>query len=327
MTVTPSTGSQTAAAPRDAQCAGAVMMIRPAAFGWNAQTEDSNRFQQRPAVAGPPAATTARLEFDALAGALAEAGVGVHVFEDRAQPVCPDAVFPNNWVSFHADGTAVLYPMLAPNRRLERRPELLQQLADRKAFSLRRVLDLTSLEASGVFLEGTGSLVLDRAARIAYACLSPRTHRRAVEAFCDELCYEACVFEATGAAGEPVYHTNVVLALGNRLAILARENVAPADRERVAERLSDGGRHVECIDSRQAANFAANALELRGAGATSVLAMSARAWAGVSAEARDRLASRVDRCVIVPVPTIEAIGGGSVRCMLAEVFNSRGEVV
>jgi hypothetical protein len=303
------------------------MMIRPAAFGWNAQTEDSNRFQQRPQVAAPQAAIRARLEFDALAGALAEAGVGVHVLEDRAQPVCPDAVFPNNWVSFHADGTAVLYPMLAPNRRLERRPELLQQLADRSAFSLQRLVDLTSLEASGVFLEGTGSLVLDRAARIAYACLSPRTHRRAVDAFCDELGYEACVFEATGAAGEPVYHTNVVLALGGRLAILARENVAPADRDRVTERLSDHGRHVECIDSRQVANFAANALELRAAGGMSVLAMSARAWACLSGEARDRLASRVDRRAIVPVPTIEAVGGGSVRCMLAEVFRPRREVV
>jgi hypothetical protein len=310
---------------RMGQCAATVMMIRPASFGWNADTAGSNRFQSRGAVSGRLAADLARLEFDALAGALRDAGVSVHAFEDRAEPICPDAVFPNNWVSFHADGTAVLYPMLAPSRRLERRPELLQQLADRNAFELRRIVDLTYFEDRSEYLEGTGSLVLDRVGRVAYACLSPRTHRGPLEAFCARLGYEPFAFEAADAEGIPVYHTNVVLSLGSALAVVAIGNVVAADRERLLSRLSAGGRHVECIDTGQMAGFAANALELRDVAAASVLAMSARAWASYSPDARARLANCVDRRVIVPIPTIETLGGGSVRCMLAEVFNSRGE--
>jgi hypothetical protein len=321
MTASPASPNASDPALRVGQCAGAVMMIRPASFGWNAETQGSNRFQSRAAVPGRLAADLARAEFDAVAGALRDAGVVVHAFADRAEPVCPDAVFPNNWVSFHADGTAVLYPMLAPSRRLERRPELLQQLADRNAFDLSRVVDLTHFEDTSEYLEGTGSLVLDRIGRVAYACLSPRTHRGPLEAFCARLGYEPFAFEATDAAGIPVYHTNVVLSLGSALAIVAIGNVVAADRGRLLARLSAGGRHVECIDTGQTANFAANALELRDAAAASVLAMSARAWASFSPDARARLANCVDRRVIVPIPTIEALGGGSVRCMLAEVFN------
>lgn len=325
MTATVATPNATDRTLRTAQCAGAVMMIRPASFGWNAETEGSNRYQSRADIPGRLAAEFARVEFDALAGALRDAGVVVHVFADRAEPVCPDAVFPNNWVSFHADGTAVLYPMLAPSRRRERRPELLQQLADRGAFELSRVVDLTHFEDNSEYLEGTGSLVLDRVRRVAYACLSPRTHRGPLEEFCTRLGYEPFAFEATDAAGIPVYHTNVVLSLGSKLAIVAIGNVVAADRERLLARLSAGGRHVECVDTAQTADFAANALELRGGATASVLAMSARAWASYSPDARARLASRVDRRVIVPIPTIEALGGGSVRCMLAEVFNTREE--
>ena len=155
--------------------------------------------------------------------------------------------------------------------------------------------------------------------------MSPRTHRGPLEEFCTRLGYEPFAFEATDAAGIPVYHTNVVLSLGSKLAIVAIGNVVAADRERLLARLSAGGRHVECVDTAQTADFAANALELRGGATASVLAMSARAWASYSPDARARLASRVDRRVIVPIPTIEALGGGSVRCMLAEVFNSREE--
>jgi hypothetical protein len=300
-------------------------MIRPESFGWNDQTGESNRFQRREVMPPGAAAQLARSEFDALADALRGAGIVVHVVADRAEPACPDAVFPNNWVSFHADGTAVLYPLLAPNRRLERRPELLQQLADRGAFNLRRVVDLTHFEGAGLHLEGTGSLVLDRAHRMAYACLSPRTQREPLHAFCDAMGYEPCVFEAADPAGIPVYHTNVVLSVGDSLAIAAIESVAVADRERLLSRLAAGGRPVESIDAAQVAGFAGNALELRAAGGTRVLAMSARAWASFAPEARSRVAARVDHVVSVPIPTIETLGGGSVRCMLAEVFQSPEE--
>ena len=151
-------------------------MIRPAAFGWNVETSDSNRFQARTAPADPGLAAAALAEFDETVAALRGAGVVVHAIDDRPEPRCPDAVFPNNWVSFHDDGTVVLYPMLAPTRRRERRPELLQDLVLDGSYSVARLLDLSHHELGGRFLEGTGSVVFDHVARVAYACLSPRTH-------------------------------------------------------------------------------------------------------------------------------------------------------
>jgi len=312
------------AAP-ESQCAGAVMMVRPAAFGWNPQTEPSNRFQRPGAGSATDLARAAGEEFDALADALRDAGVGVHAFDDLPQPACPDAVFPNNWVSFHADGSVVLYPLLALNRRPERRFDLLLRLEQEGRFAVRRLVDLTHYEAQGLFLEGTGSLVLDRVERVAYACLSPRTHREPLEAFCEECGYEPFVFSAADAAGVPVYHTNVVLSLGSRVAVLAVQNVAPPDRDRLLERLARDGRLVETIGRDQASAFAANVLELRAASGEAVLAMSTRAFGSFAPEARARLGARVDRVVEVPIPMIERVGGGSVRCMLAEVFLPQAE--
>jgi hypothetical protein len=233
-------------------------------------------------------------------------------------------VFPNNWVTFHPDGTVVLYPMLAPNRRLERRLDLLLALEREGPYQVRRVVDLTHHEQRGRYLEGTGSLVLDHVARVAYACLSPRTHLEPLQEFCAELGYEPCVFRALDAEGVPVYHTNVVLSVGRHVAVVAASSVADADRGRLLENLAAGGRHLESIDHTQVARFAGNALELRTATGESVLAMSAQAFAAFGPDARARLASGVDRIVAVPVPTIERLGGGSVRCMIAEVFLPQG---
>jgi len=299
------------------------MMLRPASFGCNPQTRDSNSFQHADAAPAGIAAAAARAECDALAGALRAAGVEVHAFDDRPEPACPDAVFPNNWVSCHADGTVVLYPMLAPNRRLERRRELLRQLEASGGFAVRRIVDLTAHERDGAFLEGTGSLVLDHPARIAYACLSPRTHLAPLRDFCAELGYEPCLFRATDASGMPVYHTNVVLSIGSAVTIVAAECVAAADRERLLEHLARGARRVVPIDRGQALVFAANVLEMRSRDGARVLAMSARAAASFPATTWTGIAGAVDRVVVVPVPTIEALGGGSVRCMLAEIFLPR----
>ena len=315
--------AQVDGARRQPQCAAAVMMVRPAAFGWNPQTQDSNRFQRFQAVRGHEAGALALAEFEALAAALRAAGVEVYAFDDRPTPACPDAVFPNNWVSFHPDGTVVLYPMLAPNRRAERRKDLLQKLTAAGGFEMHRVLDLTHFEHSGEYLEGTGSLVLDHVARVAYACLSPRTHPAPLQAFCAELGFEPFVFRATDAAGTPVYHTNVVLAVGGDVSIVAIDNVTATDRERLLERLARDGSYLATIGREQVAAFAANALELRSRAGGTVLAMSARALGSYSAAARARLAGCVDEVVAVPIPTIEALGGGSVRCMLAEVFLPR----
>jgi hypothetical protein len=247
----------------------------------------------------------------------------VTVAADAATPVCPDAVFPNNWVSLHADGTVVLYPMLARNRRMERRLELIAALTVERRRTVARLLDLTQHELHGRYLEGTGSIVFDHVQRIAYACLSPRTHLEPLAELCDELGYQPCTFTATDAAGVPIYHTNVMLAVGSRCSVVAADAISLPDRERVLASLAASGRHVEIIDATQMAGFAGNVLELRSADLGSVLAMSATAHASLEPAAVERLAGTVDRIVTAPIPTIETLGGGSVRCMLAEVFLPR----
>lgn len=308
-------------APPEIQCADAVMMVRPAAFGWNPQTALTNRFQVAPPECDLQSRAT--VEFDGLAAGLAAAGVEVHALADRPDPPCPDALFPNNWVSLHADGTAVLYPMLAPNRRLERRPELLTELAQRGGFRIRRLVDLTHHEAEGRCLEGTGSVVFDHSSRVAYACLSPRSDANVLRELCAEIGYQPVAFNATGPAGAPVYHTNVMLAIGRRFAVICAEAVEVGERGAILERLAASGRRVEVIDASQMAAFAGNLLELRTGSGGSVLAISARGFASLAPVARERLADCVDRVVAAPVPTIEDTGGGSVRCMIAEVFLPR----
>jgi len=307
-------------ATADAQAADAVLMVRPASFGWNPQTQASNRFQRDEPGLASGANERARAEFDALVLQLRGAGVEVAVAADVATPACPDAIFPNNWVSLHADGTVVLYPMLARNRRLERRLDLIASLAAERGRTIRRLLDLTQHESHGRFLEGTGSVVFDHARRIAYACLSPRTHPEPLAELCDELGYEQCTFAATDAAGVPIYHTNVMLAVGSRCCVVAASAIDLRDRERVLASLAGAARHVEIIDAAQMAGFAGNVLELRAAASGSVLAMSATAQTSFGPAAIERLASTVNRIVAAPIPTIETLGGGSVRCMLAEVF-------
>jgi hypothetical protein len=297
-------------------------MVRPASFGWNPQTATSNRFQASTPGTGD-LQPRALEEFDALAAALAAAGVEVHVFEDQVEPCCPDAIFPNNWVSMHADGTVVLYPMLAPNRRLERRRELVSGLEARGGFRSRRVLDLSFHELAGHFLEGTGSVVFDHVARIAYACRSLRSDVSVLRELCEELGYEPCAFDAAGSDGTPVYHTNVMLSVGNRYALLADEALPARDRGAILERLAATGRRVVTIRLDQMSSFAGNVLELRSRGGRSVLAISERGLRSLAPDQRASLADCVDEFVAVPVPTIEDAGGGSVRCMIAEVFLPR----
>ena len=310
-----------------AQAAGTVLMVRPASFGWNAETAASNRFQASAPTTGGDAATRAVVEFDALAAALAEAGVTVFACEDRADPVCPDAVFPNNWVSLHADGTVVLYPLLARSRRRERRLDVLLELERRGGHRVVRLLDLTHHELHGRFLEGTGSVVFDHVARVAYACRSPRTDAAVLDELCAELGYEAVTFTAADRAGVPVYHTNVVLSIGTSFALVCADAVPAGERGALFERVVAGGRRLVTIDHAQMGCFAGNVLELRAAGGARVLAASQRALDSLLPAARETLADSVERFVAVPVPTIEDLGGGSVRCMLAEVFLPRSEAV
>lgn len=307
---------------RSAQAAAAVLMVRPVSFGWNPETAASNRFQAHALRPGEPAGH-AVAEFDALVAALTGAGVAVHAVDDRPEPVCPDAVFPNNWVSLHADGTVVLYPMLARNRRDERRLELLTGLERRGGYRVERLLDLTHHELQQRFLEGTGSVVFDHVGRVAYACRSPRTDPVVLEELCAELDYAPVTFDAADRQGVPVYHTNVLLSIGTGYSLLCAEAVPAAQRGALLERLAAGGRRLIAIDCAQMAAFSGNVLELRGADGRRVLAGSRCALDGLAPGQRDALAGCVDAIVSVPVPTIERLGGGSVRCMLAEVFLPR----
>jgi hypothetical protein len=306
------------------QCAEAVLMVRPASFGYNPETAASNRFQRLPAGAAGEEGAAARRELEGFAGALINEGVRVCVVEDAAEPPKPDAVFPNNWVSFHEDGTVVLYPMQAESRRRERRRDVIDRVAERLGFRLSRVVDLTSHETHGRYLEGTGSLVLDHIERTAYACISPRTHPDVVREWAKDLGYEPIVFSAVDRAGVPLYHTNVLMCVGEKAAVVGTEAIAAADRGRVMERLRASGREIIELDHEAIERFAGNMLELgtwdEALGDYRVFVMSETARHALSAEAFARLSACTDEVLAVPIPTIERLGGGSVRCMLAEVF-------
>jgi hypothetical protein len=304
---------------QEPQSARAVLMVRPASFGFNPQTAASNAFQR--AADAPGGDETQRLalsEFDALARALQRAGVEVLIASDTPRPAKPDAIFPNNWVSFHVDGTVALYPMLAPNRRAERREEILEQVVREGRFRVSRTVDLTHREAEGKFLEGTGSLVLDRAHRVAYASLSPRTDLDVLGEFAQLLDYELVTFEAGDAAAQSVYHTNVVMAIGTGFAVVCGEAIAQQPhRDAVFNKLRAAGHDIVDITQRQMQEFAGNLLELAPAGGP-VIALSTTAWSSLGLAQRRILESHAE-ILPVAIPTIERIGGGGVRCMLAEL--------
>jgi hypothetical protein len=304
----------------DRQTAADVMMIRPVAFAGNPQTRASNAFQQvDPDSADAINQAAALREFAGLAAELEKAGVTVHTFEDTPEPHTPDSIFPNNWVSFHADGTVVLYPMLAENRRLERRLDLLEALSTKHGFHVSRIIDLTRHEHTGRYLEGTGSLVLDRIHRVAYACVSPRTDLDVLGDFAQQLDYDIVAFEANDANGQAIYHTNVLMSVGERFAAVCLSAIREDERDGVLNQLRGTGRAVVDLSHDQMNSFAGNMLELGSSLTGSVIAMSERARDALTAEQRATLESHAGPIVAAPIPTIEKLGGGSVRCMLAEL--------
>jgi hypothetical protein len=317
-------GHESSAAGAAQQCADAVLMIRPAAFGYNAETAVTNTFQHQDASDPAATAQLARAEFEQLAHALKSEGVQVIALDDTAAPPKPDAAFPNNWVSFHACGTVVLYPMQSASRRAERRQDVVEAVVKASGFKLVHLLDLTHYEAQGKFLEGTGSLVLDHIGRVAYACASARTHPEVVADWASELDYEPVIFQAADAGGMPLYHTNVLMCIGARAVVIGSEAIAASDRERVLARLSASGREIIEVGRAGIGQFAGNMLELaswdEALGDCRVLVMSQSARRVLKPEAFTQLSGCTDAVLTVPVPTIERVGGGSVRCMIAEVF-------
>lgn len=300
----------------DPQTSGTVLMVRPASFGFHAEAAESNAF------ARPASDTSAALrEFDGVVEALDRVGVELLVLDDLANPAKPDAIFPNNWVSFHADGTMVLYPMATAARRLERRADALAELLGTKGFDVRRVVDLSFHEQHGQFLEGTGSLVLDRPIRRAYANHSPRTEAAVVADFADRLDFSTLLFDAHDRSGRPIYHTNVLLSLGTHFAILCVDAVAPEYRAVLTGEIEASGRTLIEVDYEQMRRFACNAIELRGSSGP-VIALSSVARASFRRD-QLKLVERFGELVEADIPTIETVGGGSIRCMIADVHLPR----
>ena len=304
----------------DSQAGRSVLLVRPASFGFNPETAASNAFAN---AAGENAAVAVLREFDAVAQRLIGAGVEVLVLEDAPDPPKPDAIFPNNWVSFHADGTMVLYPMESPTRRREREPERLATLLRESGFDIRRTVDLSHHERHGRFLEGTGSLVLDRPGRRAFANLSPRTDPHVIADFDDRMDYATLLFDARDRSGMRIYHTNVLLSLGTRFAVLCTEAVAEEYRTVLIDEIEATGRTVIEVDFEQLRSFACNVIELESDRRDPVIAISAAARASLRPDQLERLES-FGELLDVAIPTIESVGGGSIRCMIADIHLPRG---
>ena len=328
------------------QSASSVILIRPTGFGFDPETAASNTFQQR--ITEPDVKRRAAEEFDALLEALRIWGVHFTVL-DPLDRNAPNGVFPNNWFSTHADGTVVLYPMLTPSRRAERDPDM-EKVLQREGFKPRRTLDFSGWEHRSLILEGTGSLVLDRVHKKAFACLSERTTERAVNAWCEQMGYTPITFVATedgripdggGVRGIPVYHTNVVMSIGEGFAVVCLDAMPyPAERQEVSEELQKSGKEVIAIGIEQMQHFLGNMLQFtsadlvssrafpptslgEGSGVRShVIFLSETAFNQLKPEQRIALQQH-GQLVPVSIPTIETVGGGSVRCMLAENFLPR----
>lgn len=294
-------------------------MIRPVRFESNPLTAESNRFQGKSRESPDAQQALALKEFDGLVAALRNAGIDVVVVEDTPNPHTPDSIFPNNWISLHADGRVVLYPMEARNRRTERRTDIIEHLNNDLGLLVTEVVDLTQHEDAGHYLEGTGSMVLDRANRVAYACLSSRTHFDPLGDFAQRMNYDVVAFDAVDADGMPIYHTNVLMNVGEQLAVICDMAIPREDqREAVLTQLRDSGHEVISLSYEQLEAFAGNMLELRNEQGERVIAMSQRAYDSLNEEQLGKL--RVNgKIVSVPIDTIEMSAGGSVRCMLAEV--------
>jgi hypothetical protein len=306
-----------------AQTTSNILMIRPVAFNYNAQTAENNYYQTAAdASQADSIQSLALVEFNTFVATLEEAGVDVLVVDDTPEPPTPDSIFPNNWVSFHEDGSIFLYPMFAPNRRQERRMDVLDQLrlAD---YRITQIVDMTDSEEEGRYLEGTGSLVLDRENRIAYACISVRTHADLLAQWAAQTGYRTVTFDAMqNVNGEllPIYHTNVMMSVGTEIAIVCADSVKDAvQREELLSTLKKTGKHIVLISEEQKHEYAGNMLEVKNKDGQPLMVMSSQAYHSLS---KQQVAEIEAFCSIVhsDIRTIETYGGGSARCMMAEIF-------
>ena len=297
-----------------------ILMVRPAHFAFNEETAASNAFQSRDGRLTPQQIRQQAMEeFDAFVEQLRAAGVQVIVAKDSATPVKPDAVFPNNWVTFHQEGFVVTYPMFAPTRRRERRRQIIDQVLQ-EGFRSDRRLNFEFNEKRNLFLEGTGSIIFDHYHRLAYACLSPRTDPQLLEDLCQEIGYQKVVFQATDAQNQDIYHTNVMMALGETFVVICLDSVRdPAERRILEQKFEATRKEIVAISLTQMNAFAGNMLQVRNTAGQTLLVMSSTAYHALTPE-QIALLERHTQLLHSPIGTIETYGGGSARCMMAEVF-------
>jgi hypothetical protein len=293
-----------------------ILMIRPAAFTYNTQTAGNNLFQ----VAGKAdnAQENALKEFDAFVALLRKNGVDVTVIDDTPQPHTPDSIFPNNWISFHENGTEILYPMYAENRRAERKQHVKEII--NKNFNKTNIIDLTGFENENLFLEGTGSMVLDRENKIAYACTSPRTNKKVLDVFCETMNYKPCSFNTKDENGNEIYHTNVMMCVADKFVVICLESITDdAEKLHVIDTIKSTTKEIISISLHQMNSFAGNMIQLKNTTGEKLLIMSQQAYESLTSMQITSL-EKYNQLVYADLKTIETNGGGSARCMIAEVF-------
>jgi hypothetical protein len=291
-----------------------IIMVRPAHFGFNVETAESNKFQQSITLEG--ANELALAEFDSMVETLRNNDIEVLVLEDTVAPIKPDAIFPNNWISFHPDGRSVLYPMEALNRRLERRMDVFELAPE---FNPENLLDITHFENTKQFLEGTGSIIFDNNNKSAYCAISSRSDVEAFEYLCKQLAFTPISFEAHDLNGHAIYHTNVLLSIGNQVVVICSESISnPIERAMVLNTFKQKDVLLVEISFHQMNQFAANCLEINDKYGKPCLVMSTTAYQSFSEETRNLINTKA-RIIPVSIPTIEKIGGGSARCMMLGV--------
>jgi hypothetical protein len=291
-------------------------MIKPVAFDFNAETAVNNAFQQK--GSNTNAQQKAETEFDTFVLKLRDAGVDVTVVKDTPIPHTPDSIFPNNWISFHWDGTLILYPMYAANRRAERKAHVVAEIAGK--FEISNRIDFSSEEANNKFLEGTGSMVLDRSNKIAYACLSPRTDKSLFDEWCNQMAYRGCSFYSVDENGGEIYHTNVMMCVADRYAVICLNSIRnTTERKEVVDTLTNSGKEIIEISYSQMNRFAGNMLQVENKQGQQFLVMSSQAYHSLNPEQVAKLET-YNPIIHSDLTTIETNGGGSARCMMAEVF-------
>lgn len=299
-----------------------ILMIEPVAFGFNDQTAVNNYFQHKAEAGDLNIQRLAHVEFLQMVDQLRSRGIDVVTIKDTVEPHTPDSIFPNNWISFHQGGKVALYPMYAPNRRAERRDDVTEVLAE-KGHSFTRFVDYTLHEEQNRFLEGTGSMILDRVNKIAYAAISERTDKGLFLQFCDDFGFKAVSFTANQTvAGKrvPIYHTNVLMCVGDRYVVICLDTIDDTDERKMVETvIKESGKDIVVITEEQMHQFAGNMLQVRNGVGEKFLAMSQAAYDSLSPEQIEQL-THYNEIIACPIPTIEKHGGGSVRCMMAEVF-------